>query len=196
MPDEMNRNSLLIKTLLVVFCASTLVAAGGVVSEAPADEQNRLTTVILVRHAERDQSTEDGDLTVEGRKRAQVLMETLKSAKIAAIYTSQRLRTKSTAEPLAKSIGIGMTPIEMIRDETKPNNIAPQSIEETASAVRQHKGETILIVGHSNTIPEIIKRLGIADPPPIGSEDYDDLFIVTMDGTAKLIHLHFGASAK
>lgn len=188
---EKSRPGLALRRRLILLFVFSLIL-GGILSSARTGRGAGITTVILVRHAERNTDLDDGDLTEAGKKRAEVLLHPLKNARITAIYTSQFLRTKRTVEPLAKWLGLGTTPIKMIRDETKPNNISPESIEEVHRAIQKHRGETILIAGHSNTIPEIMKRLGVKDPPQIGSDDFDDLFVVATGDWPKLIHLHYG----
>ena len=61
-----------------------------------------------------------------------------------------------------------------------------------------HAGETVLVVGHSNTTPDVLKQLGIADPPAIADTQYDDLFIVTLAAgmPARLTALRYGAVAR
>ena len=48
-----------------------------------------------------------------------------------------------------------------------------------------------LIVGHSNTVPDVLTRLGIANPPKLGDADYDNLFVVTGGDKPALIRLHY-----
>jgi hypothetical protein len=59
-----------------------------------------------------------------------------------------------------------------------------------AEQLRSIKGNA-LVVGHSNTIPDLVKALGIAEPVLIGDNDYDNLFIVVLDSDPHLLHLRF-----
>jgi broad specificity phosphatase PhoE len=165
------------KTLL----ASILLLAGLV---APSAAQQ---TVFVVRHAERADGGQAGsttgndpDLSEAGRARAASLATALKDAKIAAIFTTELKRTQQTAAPLAKVLGVTPT-------------IVPSK--DTAALVARVKTATgnVLVVGHSNTIPEIAKGLGVSTPIPIADADYDNLFVLSMakDGPPAVLQLHY-----
>lgn len=143
------------------------------------------TTVILVRHAEKRTDKENPDLTVAGTARAKELVHILGASGIKAIYTSQYLRTKRTAEPLAEALKL--TPVEM--DAAKTNELVKDILD-------HHAGEVVFIAGHSDTVPEIIDALG-ARVPPIGDLEYDNLYIVTIDKSrgAAVVHLKYGEPA-
>jgi phosphohistidine phosphatase SixA len=157
---------------LVVFFVSTGAFAQG--------------SIFLVRHAERADTISgahatmaaDPSLSEAGRQRAQSLATILKDAGITAIYSTEFKRTQETAAPLAKTLGISVT--------TVPAN-------DTASLVEKLKASTsnVLVVGHSNSIPEIVKALGITTPLVIGERDYDNLLIVTVGSQPQLIRLHY-----
>lgn len=139
------------------------------------------TTVILVRHAEKDMSQPSNPLSPAGEARAQKLVHVAGSSGITTIYTSNALRAKQTAQPLANSMGI--TPVE----------IDPMEIQDFVDGIMSHKGETILVVGHSNTVPLIIQEIGVVNPPPISEETYDNLFIVSFCRCCvRLTHLKYG----
>lgn len=142
-------------------------------------------TIFVVRHAERADAgsagatmmASDPELSEAGRARAQSLAAALKDAKIAAIYTTEYKRTRQTAEPLARALGIEVTVVPA-RD--------------TAALVEKLKGEgNALVVGHSNTVGPIIERLGVAEPVKLGDEDYDNLFVVVRGEKPTLVRLHF-----
>ncbi len=139
-------------------------------------------TVYLVRHAEKaPNDPKDPDLSDAGRKRAQNLASTLKDAGLTAIYATELKRTQQTAEPLARATGLQVT-------------IVPAA--ETAALVAQlqeAKG-AVLVVGHSNTLPAIVKALGAFAPITLDDAAYDDLFIVTAGAPASLLHLHLPAA--
>jgi broad specificity phosphatase PhoE len=140
-------------------------------------------SVFVVRHAERADTASAGpatmgsdpDLSDAGRARAQSLATLLKDARITAIYVTQYKRTQQTAAPLAASLGITPTVI--------PSNETAQLL----TRLREASGN-VLVVGHSNSVPDVVQGLGIADAPAIADHEYDNLFIVTQ---AKLIRLHF-----
>ncbi|HEV8581252.1 MAG TPA: phosphoglycerate mutase family protein [Thermoanaerobaculia bacterium] len=119
-----------------------------------------LDTVYLVRHTEKASWPADPDLSVfqplapEGVARAAALAGRLKSVGIAAVYTSRTTRTIETGAPLAQAAGI---PISADDATTKPDQMAAflARLREKHAADR-----AVLIVGHSNTLPELLVRLG------------------------------------
>jgi phosphohistidine phosphatase SixA len=127
-----------------------------------------MTTIILIRHAERDDLGEDPNpsLNEAGKKRAQKLLHVLGSAGIKAIYTSHYIRTKETAEPLATRLNLVATVID-----------EPSKIKNDIMA--KHKGETVLVVGHTDTVPELINLLG-GIITHIKDNEFDNLFVATL----------------
>lgn len=143
-------------------------------------------TVVLVRHAERADSkpgapasmASDPDLSDAGRARAETLAAMLKDAKIATIISTEYKRTRQTAEPLAKALGLAVTAIKA----SESANVV--------KAVRAASGN-VLIVGHSNTIPDVIKALGAPPPEEIRDDEYDNLYVLTLGPTPTVVRLHF-----
>jgi phosphohistidine phosphatase SixA len=172
------------------------VVTGKIEATAQLTEDNfKATSVFLVRHAEKATTPpEDPPLTEAGTMRAQQLANILAHAGIKSIYTSQFLRTKQTAEPLAKSLGItpSLMPIKM--SPSNPREISQQSIKDIADKIYERAGDAALVVGHSNTIPEVIKMLGGDQPTAIDEKEFNDLFVVTVyaRGKAKVARLKFG----
>lgn len=145
------------------------------------------TTVILVRHAEKAGPSGDVPLSDAGIARGQELARVLADANVRAIYVTQFVRTQQTAVAIAKATGL--TPVVVTVNADYAKAIAAQ--------VAEHAGETLLVVGHTNTIPDVMRQLGIADAPSIAETEFDDLFIVTLtDGAAKLTRLRYGAVAR
>lgn len=107
------------------------------------------STYYLIRHAEKDrsdQSNTDPNLTEKGLKRAANWADYFKDLKFDMVYTTDFNRTKQTAEPTAKANGLDMQlyhPSEINIDEF----------------IKNTKGKTVLIVGHSNTIPKFVNEL-------------------------------------
>jgi broad specificity phosphatase PhoE len=136
------------------------------------------STIFIVRHAEKADSSNDSDLSDAGRVRAKALAKTLKDKNINAIYTTEFKRTQQTAAALAQALGITVT--------TSPakDNAA------LVAKLRTLKGNA-LVVGHGNTIPDLIKALGISEPVNIGENDYDNLFEIVLEEKPKLIRLHY-----
>ena len=156
-----------------------------------------VTTVFLVRHAERaDEPRQDPPLTEKGTARSQELARLLSNAGIKAIYTSQFARTKLTGEPLAKQLGITPTALSLKLNPSNPRQIAEESTKETVDKILSHAGGSVLVIGHSNSIPDVIKMLGADVTPTIDEKQFDNLFIVTVyaKGKAKVTHLKYGGA--
>jgi broad specificity phosphatase PhoE len=154
-------------------------------------------TVYLVRHAERaDEPRQDPPLTEKGAARSQELARILSNANIKTVITSQFLRTKQTAEPLAKQVNVPVTSISLSVNPANPRMISEQSTAEVTNKILERAGESVLVVGHSNSIPDIIKMLGGDVSPVIDEKKHDDLFVVTVygNGKAKVAHLKYGSA--
>jgi broad specificity phosphatase PhoE len=138
-------------------------------------------TAIVVRHAERLDSSTDSPLSAAGHARATRLAAMLKDAGISAIYTTERQRTTQTAQPLADALRL------------TPRILKVDDIDGVVAAVRTARdGDRILVVGHSNTVPTILQRLGVSEPVTIGDDDYANLFVVTPRGVqATVVRLLF-----
>ena len=140
------------------------------------------TTVLLVRHADRNGKLDE--LTAAGVARAAVLAQVAAKSGIDAIVSSSALRTQHTAAPVADATGL--TPVLL----------EPNDIDAFVAAVDDHRGETILIVGHSNTVPQIIAALGGPALPEIDEQEFDNLFVLERcrcrRGTAPLTNLQYG----
>jgi 2,3-bisphosphoglycerate-dependent phosphoglycerate mutase len=154
---------------------------------ATAAEPAPLTTIILVRHAEKvaDPSTKDPALTSEGEARAKALAAALSSVDVTTMYTTPYIRTRSTGAPLAAMKKL--TPVEI--------NAGATFADDMAARLREHRGGTIVVVGHSNTTQDVMKALGIANAPKIEDWQYDDLFVVTIGENVQpaMAHLKYGA---
>jgi broad specificity phosphatase PhoE len=163
--------------------------------EAKAQPQGPITTVFLVRHAEKAESPADNPpLNETGLWRAQVLAHTLGKAGIMAIYTSQFLRTQQTAEPLAKQLGITPTVMTLTPNPTNPREISSQSILAIVQDIqRRHAGETVLVVGHTNSVPPVIRMLRATPVPVIDELTFDNLFVMSIFRleTAKVVQLKY-----
>jgi phosphohistidine phosphatase SixA len=138
------------------------------------------TTIILLRHAERETLGTDPSLTAAGKKRAQLLARILRDAEITAVFTSDARRTKETAAPLVEQMHL--IPAEL----TGTNSAAHHA------NVLAVNGETAVIIGHTNTVPPLVAALG-ANSPEILENEFDRLFIVirSMTGDVKLLALRY-----
>lgn len=160
-----------------------------------AQSSEPVTTVFLVRHAERaEEPRQDPPLTEQGVARSQALARLLSTAGIKAIFTSQFTRTKLTAQPLANKLSITPTALTLKVNPSNPRQIAEESTKETVEKILS-AGGSVLVVGHSNSIPDVIKMLGGDVAPAIDEKKFDDLFVVTVfaKGKAKVAHLKYGS---
>jgi broad specificity phosphatase PhoE len=113
------------------------------------------------------------------------LWEAVKDAGVDAIIATQFGRTRQTAAPTAMATGLTV--------EVVPTSADPNSARVMADAIRKHVGQTVLVIGHSNTVPLIISALGAKEPAPICDASYDNLYVVTLrDGKASVVHGKFG----
>ncbi len=119
----------------------------------------------LVRHAERLDDSSNSPLSEAGFERADALRDTLLGKSIDSIFASTYLRTQQTAEPLATALSETMT------------IYAPDTTLQFTQMLRLIKGKDILVVGHSNTVPEIVELM-TGQAVTIDHDDYDNLFKV------------------
>jgi broad specificity phosphatase PhoE len=144
------------------------------------------TTVIFVRHAEKqDVQGSDPALTAEGEARAKNLARMLASAGIKAVFSSQYIRTKETARPIAEAAGSTTTVIPVTPDPADRRKLAAPSIQGVVDGVYQHEGQTVLVVGHTNSIGPMISALGGESIAEIPESDYGNLFVVTVYAKGK-----------
>jgi phosphohistidine phosphatase SixA len=145
------------------------------------------TVFFVVRHADKLSDTDDTPLSDAGKKRAENLRDTLTNLRIDAIYHTDTLRSKQTAEPLATTLHLAPT----VYSSSIPLAELPHWAEGLLSS---QKGKRILIVGHSGTVEPIVKVLSGKQVDPIGG--YDNLFIVVVSDQLKsMVRLKYGASA-
>jgi broad specificity phosphatase PhoE len=156
-----------------ILCAALMLASA---SNAFAQ-----ATVFVVRHAERADSggamADDPDLSAAGRARAESLANVLKDAGVVVIFATEFKRTQQTAAPLAKAMGLSVT-------------TAPTDTAALVAIVKATVGN-VLVVGHSNTVPELIKALGVTTPVTVGDTEFDNLFIVRTGDKPSVIRLHY-----
>ncbi len=166
-----------------------------VFQQASAQEEFKPITVFLVRHAEKeDEPKQDPPLKKEGVLRSQELARLLANAGIKTIITSQFGRTKQTAEALATRAGVAVTSISLKSNPTNPRLIAEESTTEVVNKILERAGESVLVIGHSNSVPDVIKMLGGDMVPTIDERKFNDLFILTVyaKGKARVVHLKYG----
>jgi broad specificity phosphatase PhoE len=172
----------------IVLAATALLGLG--FGSVPAPASAPPTVVILVRHAEKAvQPAQDPPLTEAGSARARALVGVARDAGVTAIITTQYLRTKGTAEPTATALHV--TP------EIVQAGPMPQHAKAVADQVLKHPGGTVLVIGHSNTIPAIVGALGAPQPKDLCDSEYDQVFVVVLGdaGPPRLIRSRYGAAS-
>jgi phosphohistidine phosphatase SixA len=168
-------------SVLIAFFAIVLGQAAG----AQTQPTQHTATVVLVRHAEKASNDPDAPLSPQGLERAACLARVLKDTGIKRIYVTDTKRTQQTADPAAKAFGIKPTivpvndPSTLIRD------------------VFYGTGGNALVVGHSNTLPLIIQRVQAGTIAPIGENEYDAMYVLTvMEGSSTpVLKLHYCAAS-
>jgi len=138
-----------------------------------AQSAEDITTIILVRHAEKmDDGTKDPDLTPEGENRALKLKAMLMKSGIDAVYSTPYKRTMATASPIAEATSLTI-------QEYNPSNK-----DFINSIYQKNKGQTVLVSGHSNTTPMAVNTLlKMEKYENIAHEEYGRIFIVTISAT-------------
>lgn len=159
------------KTLLLLLVLSTLFSScKDNIKINPANKENK-SVYYFIRHAEKDRSdptNKNPSLTMQGQERANKWAVYFKDKNIAAVYSTNYKRTQQTALPIAKEQNleiIGYIAKELISENFIVNN----------------KGKNIVIVGHSNTTPELVNRiLGEQKYEDIADRENNNVFIVTL----------------
>jgi broad specificity phosphatase PhoE len=145
------------------------------------------TTVVLVRHAEKALGTiEDPPLAPEGEQRserlAQMFGERTGVGHLDAIYVTNTRRTQQTAAPLAARLRL------------VPVVLSATDISGTVSRLEHdHRGGTVLYLGHSNTLPQIIRELSGKQVEPIPDDDFGEIYVISVPrfGGASLVRLRY-----
>jgi phosphohistidine phosphatase SixA len=166
-----------------------LLAVPACASLATADEGAETIWYVLVRHAEKaGDDPRDPGLSEAGQQRAQALARLLTDSPLRAVYATPYRRTRLTAEPAAQAHGLAVT----VREFADPDPVADASL--FASELRgRHQAGTVLIVGHSNTVPALASALGGGTVPAIADDEFDRLILIAVsaDGTARLFVLRY-----
>ena len=171
---------------LAALCACT----PGAPQSAATPRPDGTTTVIVVRHAEKAaEPAADPPLTAAGVARAEALSEAVRGLPVTAVVSTNFVRTRSTAAPLAARLGL--TP--EIVDARAPDHARQVA----AGVLARHRGETVVVVGHSNTVPDIVAALGAPKPASICDSEYDNLYVVRVpvSGPATVERRNYGAAS-
>jgi broad specificity phosphatase PhoE len=173
------------KPLFLAIVSAVLLTA----ARPAAGEQ----VIFVVRHAERADAgapagappapgmmANDPPLSAAGEQRAARLASMLAAAAVRQIYVTEYRRTAQTAAPLATRLGL------------TPSVTAARDADALVAQLRRAEGN-VLVVGHSNTIPGLLTKLGVADTIALSDNDYDDVFVVFRDpaGKSSLVRLKY-----
>lgn len=175
------------RTRTIVVFAMLFAVFGAVVLFAYFATFSRpVTTVILVRHAEKnldDPSNQDPDLTPAGFARAEEIARMFSGSGINTIFATQYKRTQQTVKPLSDRTGVPVTLLQSKETD--------ELVKRVQTSLR---GQTIFVAGHNNTVPAIASALSGESFSTIPDTEYDNLFIVTIYrfGKAKVLKLKFG----
>src|SRR5690606_3802793 len=133
-------------------------------------QEGEVTTVILVRHAEKaDDGTKDPDLSEQGRARADAFASLFGETEITAIYSTDYKRTRNTVSPLATKKGLTI------------RSYPPLDAAAIKRMTEEHAGGTLVVCGHSNTIPAIANQLvGMSAFRDFDESDYGNILVVTL----------------
>ncbi len=170
--------------LVLAAIAATLLAPTAFAATA------KITTIVLVRHAEKaTDDPRDPTLASAGQERAKDLAQALDEAGVAAVYVTEYKRTRLTAEPTAEHFGVTIE--TRPREATAPDAYARALV---PKILKKYAGKVVLIVGHSDTVPELVKVLTGKTVPPIDESEYDNLYVVEVpkSGPARLISARYG----
>jgi broad specificity phosphatase PhoE len=152
--------------------------------QACAGEESAVTTLILVRHAEKAaDGTLNPPLTDLGEERAAELAYLLGHVELEAVYSTPFKRTEDTALPTARAKGLEVRPYRADQEDFLDR------------VLKEHQGGTVLICGHSNTVPlQVNQLLGREEFDTLDDSVYDNLFIVTVpaSGRAQVLRIRFG----
>ena len=171
---------------IVVFSLLALIFGAVIVFAYFSSFARPVTTVIIVRHAEKniEPNNPDPDLSPAGQARAQEIARMFGDAGVQAIYATQYKRTQQTVTPLASRLGLPVVSVD-----------AKQSSELTRRILSNNRGQTVFVAGHNNTAPEIVNLLSGENYPQIPESEYDNMFVVTIYrfGKAKVLKVKYGA---
>lgn len=169
----------IVAAALLTWCLATAATA------AAADQ-----VVFVVRHAERADGAgappqagtmaNDPPLSAAGTERAKRLGAMLASAGVKYIFTTEFARTRLTAAPLADAV------------QLKATVVSSKDLDGLARQVRSATGN-VLVVGHSNTVPELLKQLGVQAAISIADNEYANLFVIVRPaaGAPTLVRLRY-----
>jgi broad specificity phosphatase PhoE len=144
---------------------------------------------VVVRHAEKaTDDPKDPSLSDAGQARAERLAVALKGLPLHHAVSTQYRRTQATAAPAAKANGIEVhaKPIDASNSATYAKDLA-------AHIRQDHAGQNLLLVGHSNTVPELVEALTGTKAEPMADDEFDRVYVITLpaDGPPRFVVLRY-----
>ena len=174
------------KIILLIFILGCFLNGGNALCQSLNTDDSNTTTFILVRHAEKADDSSNTNLSEAGKKRAEALAKLLSKVKIDAIYSTRLNRTQQTVKLVAENNDLMIQTYEMNASFPRLTDIL----------AKKYAGKTILIVGHSNTLPMNIARLTQNKKEiEIPETEFDNVYFIQLqdDGTStNLIQLKYG----
>ncbi|MDQ3068763.1 MAG: histidine phosphatase family protein [Acidobacteriota bacterium] len=165
------------------------LSAIAVTLASPQAQSPLTTTIVLVRHAEAiaNAGTDPG-LSEAGLARARALSQALEHAEVNAVITTQYQRTAMTGEPLATAL---KAPLIKVPVEGPVDGYVKQLVQQVLA---KYAGGTVVIVGHSNTVPALVQGFSGVDVGAIAHDSYDRMFVVTTAsaGSGRVVRAHYG----
>ncbi|MCV2881935.1 SixA phosphatase family protein [Actibacterium sp. XHP0104] len=131
----------------------------------------------VIRHAEKADAPADPPLTEAGRSRAAAWATMLRDSGIDVVFTSDAARSRETGQIIATALGVDRTEVPLAESGSLADLIQ-----------FDHEDDTVLVVGHTETIPGLIAGFGATIPVTLDHSMYDYLFVLPRDGA--LLHLH------
>ena len=155
------------KTVLARFLLLLCLAMPGLALAEPA-------FVYLVRHGEKE-AGQDPALTSQGQQRAKNIASLLRRAGVKQVFSSQTLRTMQTAQAMAQVAGVEV----IAYDASKPQALVAR--------VHAIDGGAVLVVGHSDTLSELVRLFGGAPGADIGDLEFDRVYQLTRGADGKVV---------
>lgn len=149
-----------------------LVALAGALAGSTALAADPDPARYVMRHLNTPAGERDPDLTPEGKAAAEALVGWFEGKPLTAIYVSDYKRTRQTAAPLAAARGLAVRTYD------------PADTPALIAALEAEPGP-LLVVGHSNTVPDIVEQLGGTRPGPLVHEDFGDVWTIVSGNTAR-----------
>jgi 2,3-bisphosphoglycerate-dependent phosphoglycerate mutase len=179
--DKMRRRPFFFPLVLPVLLFIALVAAAAWLFDARAT-----TVVFVVRHAETQPASDaDPELNIDGRERAARLAKVLAQAQpvrgVDAIFASEFRRSQQTATPLSQELALAVNVVPSAAWSDLPQRITGE-----------HRGENVIVVGSSNTIPPLIEALS-GQEVTLREDEHDVMFVVFVPqiSRAKVVRLRY-----